>query len=182
MTVAVDVDGVLRDFTGSLAKVYKEYYPEHEVQPVTEWGIERFFPIGRDIYRFAFEEHVERIFYDADIFPKALEFMTELCKKHKVVICTSQPKGKEWITLKWLEKHKIPYHAIVFTNDKSIVHADVLLDDATHNLDAFKGLSVAYSQPWNRRWDGFRVHSYHDLLQFLNRADVGFALGEAANA
>lgn len=170
MKVVIDCDEVLRDFVGSLTQVYTKHYPDHKLIPITEWELDQFFPIGKDIYQFAFEEHVHSIFGQADVIPGAKEMMNTLKKYgHELIICTSQPKHKEWITLEWLEAHSIPYDSVVFTKDKSIVDAPILLDDGLHNLQSFKHLAIAFDRPWNRDWSGFRVHTHAEFTDFVQR-------------
>ena len=59
--VLVDLDGVVRDFIGSLIHVYKVIYPDHSILPVTSRRLEDFFPIGEEIYKFMKSGYIEQI-------------------------------------------------------------------------------------------------------------------------
>ncbi len=171
MRVAIDIDGVLRDFTGVVAKVYAREYPDHKVEEITEWGIHKFFPIGEKIYDFVFKEHVEEIFTTANAYRGAAAFMRALkARKHDVWLVTAQPTAKEIYTFRWLQSNEIVYDNIAFTNNKPVVDCDIFLDDGTHNLTAIRDagkFAVAFDRPWNSGWTGLRVKSFRGFTDLL---------------
>lgn len=155
-TIGVDVDGVLRDFTGSLTRLYKYHYPDHEVLPITEWGLEKFFPIGKDIYKFAFEDHYGQIMLLAEARVDMVNAVNSLHRLgYRIHIITSQPKGKEGVTIDWLREHGVSYDAVTFTSLKSDVLCDAYIDDGEHNINDLvrarkKSLIYLMDQPWNQ--------------------------------
>jgi 5'(3')-deoxyribonucleotidase len=173
MNLAIDVDGVLRNFVAALTRQYLSDFPEHEarVQPVTEWGIDKFFPLGNDIYRYAFETRVEAIFTTAPAYPGAKDFIDDLkAAGHKVFIVTTQKIGTEKYTVQWLHSHHIDnYDGLIFTAHKELVRCDYLLDDGPHNLDAFNlhGIAIAFDQPWNQKWEGCRARTYDEFRELI---------------
>lgn len=173
MRVAIDIDGVLRNFTGSVGKVYAREFPDHKVEPITEWGIHKFFPIGEAIYDFVFKAHAEEIFTKAEAYRGAATFMRTLkARKHEVWIVTSQPAGQEGYTIQWLRDNGIVYDSIAFTNSKPVVDCDIFLDDGTHNLTAIRDagkFAVALDRPWNSGYTGLRVKTYREFLDLLKR-------------
>ena len=47
---------------------------------------------------------------------------------------------------------------------------DVLLDDYSKNLEEFMNIgkiAVCFDRSWNQNWNGLRVHSYHEFIEFL---------------
>lgn len=189
MRLAIDADGVLRDFVGKLEQVYDREvlrtgfkgfpYTVEWRQPVTKYGIHEFFSIGNNIYDFAFREHAKEIFLEAKPYPGAMEFMDKLFRDHTIIIATAQSNTSLIMyTTEWLDLHSIPYHEFYATlNGVKNVQADLLLDDCTKNLIDFDeneiefGKPISYpicmDRPWNQDWKGYRVHSFEDFLEYV---------------
>ncbi|MEJ2050598.1 MAG: hypothetical protein P8Y60_12325 [Calditrichota bacterium] len=116
--VLIDLDGVVRDFVGSLTRVYKFHFPEHEVLPVISRRLEDFFPIGDQIYKSqpdfsrastylwigkhnipTNEIHVTH--YKSEINGYALldDFIDNLDEFHatgRLAVCFDQPWNRDW--------------------------------------------------------------------------------------
>ena len=172
MRIGVDVDGVPRDFVGSLQRQYAVDFPDHVMSPVTQWDLHHFFPIGKAIYPYAFDTRAKEIFEGADPYPGAYAAMIALKERgHEIVYVTTQPRGKEVHTINWLLKHNFPYDGLVITGIKDIANCDVYIDDGPHNVKVLQATGkevVIYDQPWNRLSLGDRVYS---LQQFLDIVD-----------
>lgn len=177
--VGVDVDGVLRDLVGGLTKTYVEYYPDHEVKPVTEWGLEKFFPIGEVIYDFLWGNEMSS--YDcyakSEPYPGAVDFVRDLSrvKDVEVAIVTTQPYLlAKSMTFAWLEGYSILPHAqsVIMLSGSLKRHnigLDILIDDCTDNLRRCKDtLPVCFDRPWNQDWRmSPRAYSYNDCLEYV---------------
>lgn len=170
--IGLDIDGVLRDFSGMLDRVYSRSYPDHIVPEIGGWDLHKSYPIGDDIYRFAFEEHGDEIMSRADAYQGARWFVNEILGRgHRVVLVTTQPENLRIPTLVWLLRNGLADLQICFLSDKSLARVDVLLDDHTKNLASVaeaETLPVAFDRPWNTDWPGMRVHSYRDFLYQLD--------------
>lgn len=173
--VLVDLDGVVRDFVGSLTRVYKFHFPEHEVLPVISRRLEDFFPIGDQIYKFVKSDQIEKIMAEADPYPGALEALENWKNKFEIVIVTSQPDFSRASTYLWIGKHNIPTNEIHVTHYKSEIDGYALLDDFIDNLDEFHAtgrLAVCFDQPWNRDWKGQRVKTVDQFFNFVQDSQV----------
>ena len=172
MRIGVDVDGVLRDFVGKLILQYHEDYPGHEVLPVTDWGLNLFFPIGNAIFPYAFDHRAREIFEGADPYPGAISAMIALKERgHEIFYVTTQPRGKEVHTINWILKHNLPYDGIVITGIKNAVNCDIFIDDGPHNIKALREagkLAVCFSQPWNRFVTGDRVKTLQEFVEIVD--------------
>lgn len=171
LVVGLDIDGVLRDFNASLDKVYRREYPSHVVPEITQWDLHHFFPIGDEIYRFAFEQCGHEILFDAPAYPGAQWFVEQvLLRNHRIVFVTTQPPNLRHTTLLWLNKHGLGEHQICFLSDKSLARVDILLDDHIKNLLSALGdtLPVAFVRPWNQDWKGEQVSCYSEFLYGLD--------------
>ena len=174
--IGMDLDGVVRNLFKRLAEVYKKYYPDHEVNPIEKWSsyhVAEYFPIGEQIYKFWFKDHVEEIYLGAESYDGALELMKELYKDSFLVIVSSQPnKRTEFLTEEWIKQYSVPHdHKPFFTPDKSLFAGDFILDDYTKHLEAVKqrGLTtpICFNQPWNQDWQGLRVYDYQQFLDIV---------------
>ena len=168
MKLAIDIDGVLRNFCESLIEQYGKDYPDHKVGFINKWELEHFFPIGKGIYDYAFKIKAKEVFENAEPFAGARWFTEQLRRNgHYVCLLTQQPKGAEVFTLNWIQKHGIAYDSIAFSKEKELFNYDILLDDAEHNLRAARSAgrkAVCMSRPYNKNWDGERVSCWAEFL------------------
>jgi len=159
--VIVDTDDVIRDFVPQLLKVYKKYYPDHnipKIDDINSWRLSQFFPIGDKIYEFFAEEHIVETFYESSPKAEAIKFLNRL-KKIKgihIILATSQHSLEcKAITMQWYLKHNIPHDSIYFAEDKSEIKADYLIDDSPNQLSRalYKKIHIIpFTQPWNIDW------------------------------
>lgn len=173
LRIGLDVDGVLRNFVGALRREYAKDYPKHRVKKIDKWDFSDSFPIGKDIWTYAFETRIREIFTGADQYSYA-SGLTKWLKSqgHEIWIITTQKKGTEHFTLEWLKKNDIRYDHIVFTCDKHRIDCHVLLDDNVVNLEDFKtsltGTPICMSRPWNNDWTGQRVVNLKDFQSLIS--------------
>jgi len=173
MRIGIDIDGVLRDFTGSLQHQHRIDFPEIVLKPITDWGIEKFFPMGKHIYDYIYKYRAKEIFELAYAYDEAEWMMRELQRAgHDIWIITAQPRGTEQHTIRWLDVHDIEYDHLVFTNQKQHVECGTYLDDAPGYLQqlSLTGRNVvAFDRPWNQKWDGPRVKTHQEFLDLIER-------------
>jgi 5'-nucleotidase len=90
---------------------------------------------------------------------------------HTIHIITSR-KGGEVNTVKWIQKHKIPYDTLHIGRDKTRVLVDVMVDDWEgnwHELTAAGRRVLVWDQPWNEHLlEAERVHSWDDVLKAVS--------------
>lgn len=171
--VLIDLDGVIRDFVGSLTRVYKTHYPDDEVLPIVSRRLEEFFPIGDKIYQFVKEGLINQIMEEADPYPGAIEALNKWNDRFEIVIVTSQPDFSRDSTYIWVGKHKIPTNEVHITYYKSDIKGFALLDDFVDNLQEFQEtgrLAVCLDQPWNQSWKGPRVQSVEEFFNYINNS------------
>ncbi|RXM31053.1 hypothetical protein EOD39_7310 [Acipenser ruthenus] len=148
--VLVDMDGVLADFEGALLRKYRERYPG---EPFIELSERRGF-LARDQYRQISPELGPKLssvyespgfFLDLKPISGAIEAMKEMSnlRNTEVFLCTSPILQYEHCVQEkflWVEKHLGAefVQRLILTRDKTIVHADLLIDDK----DSIKGESA----------------------------------------
>ena len=140
-TFAVDVDEVLRDNLSNMLRVYNEEYNDNKkLSDLHDFQVDISFPkiseaTGQTASNYFFEQHAQEVFTDAEAIEGAKEAIDILRKYGKVIIVTYQKNTENRIrTLEWLDKHDIKFDSICFTRDKSIVHADYMIDDNDWNF------------------------------------------------
>jgi len=163
-TIAIDVDGVLRDNLGIMVDLYNELFRNTyqknlnmTVDDLKVYKAEKAFPLVEPILHinpsvFFFKIHAKEIFLDAPAYPNIKECICKLKEVADIVIVTYQKDytNKKY-TLEWLEKNGIEPNGICFLKDKTLVHADALIDDNDWNfLGTHCGTSVLVTQPYNK--------------------------------
>ena len=162
MIIAVDVDDVCADLLGEwLNRINRDYQylqPKRTREDVTQWDMSGLVPDGENVYQYLQEpdlyDHVRPI-------PGALQAVLALrAAGHRVIFVTSCVKGQYDAKERWLVEHGFlddAYSQPDFypAKDKSLIHADVLIDDGAHNLATFKGHKILIDQPHNRGVCGY---------------------------
>lgn len=172
MKIGIDVDGVIRNFMDKLIEVHLRENPGHKLIRKDIYDLSKWFPMGKNIYEFAFETHAEEIYLNSRLYPGAQGFLKEIVKKNELTFVTKQPnKMLEELTLEWINKKELPYHSIIFTKDKSVFKGDYILDDYAGNLqrvlDIGNSIPVCFDRPWNQDWNGPRVKTYNKFLKII---------------
>ena len=172
LRVLIDLDGVVRDFVGSLIRVYNRVHPEHDIQAVNSRRLEDFFPIGPAIYKFMEPGFAEEIIENALPLPGALEALRQWKNEYEIVIVTSQPENIRALTYSWIGKHDLPTNEVHITFQKNTIAGAVLLDDFTDNLQEFADsgrLAICLDQPWNQDWAGLRVKTVEEFFRLIQK-------------
>lgn len=190
-TIAVDVDGVVAALHAEWVRRYNEAFDDtFTLERWTTWDIAslvkpecgaRYFDILRhdDLY-----DHVEPMLH-------ALEGVEALREAgHRVVFCTATGVHQAGKKLLWLERHGFldlvhdGSKDYVEMRDKSLIRADVLIDDYTGNLRGFHGVGVLFYAPWNRDHlpHHFWVLDWHELVANLQEIEEFARARRAGNA
>ena len=156
--IAVDVDQVLRKNLGIMVDLYnKEFGTDMKTSDVKEFMVDVSFPLiqkelGMKASEWFFNVHAKEIFLDASPFPFVDRNLNRLKEVADVIIVTYQKDyTNKKFTLEWLEKNGIEPNGICFVRDKTLVHADALIDDNDWNLlGSHCSTGVLVTQPYNK--------------------------------
>lgn len=98
---------------------------------------------------------------------------------HRVFFATSCVRNMVEQKIDWLKRHRLISRSdkfnkeFVSVSDKSLIRADLLIDDALHNLEAFTGpWKIVFDQPWNRRGvqkDYYRAFGWDDVQLIIEQ-------------
>ena len=156
--IAVDMDEVLADALGELIRRYNREFSEH-LTVESMWGqwMVNVLPPSRQDRLMAYLQE-EDFFEDLDVIPDSQRVLERLSRQNEVFIATAAmefPKsfGPKY---RWLQRH-FPFLSpsrYVFCGDKSILHADYLIDDMPRHFDRFQGQGLLFTAAHNARVQG----------------------------
>lgn len=159
INVGIDVDGVLRDFSGKVNDIiFREWGLTVNVDESWNelWKIPS--PEGISAGKYVFGEWAEEIFTTADVIPGALEAYKDFClhPDFTVYIVSNQKKEHGIYTDTWLKEHGFDLHVYnIYTKQKALTPIGVLIDDHIKNIEDM----------YNMRKKGYLVtlpHNRHD--------------------
>lgn len=158
MRIGLDMDSVIYDFSSSLAS-----FLEHRGLGVIEhtvWDVWEDYGITHDEWLDYFQDGVECgwLYSKGAPIHNAVVTIQELANQgHTIHIVTHREGARAASdTVKWLERHGVPFHSLTFSGDKSVVDADVFFDDKIENVQEVlyqNGHGVLFDQPWNQDYE-----------------------------
>jgi 5'(3')-deoxyribonucleotidase len=173
MRIAIDMDDVLADTLAAELAWFRDRYGYRWTRAELA---------GKDLFAdVAAPEHVAAhravleegsFFGDLPVMPGAVQVVRRLAERYEVFVASSatQFPGSMLPKLRWLGRHFpfLPASSVVFCGDKSIVDADVLIDDNAHRWTRFQGQRVIFDAPHNARETGYpRVASWSEVARLL---------------
>jgi 5'(3')-deoxyribonucleotidase len=167
--IAVDMDGVLADVTEQYFRYHEKDFGKRK-SPEEIAGIRELdaFP---NVQNYLF---TKGFFRTAPRVKDSREILAELNKQYEIFVVSAAMEFPQSLSEKqeWLDEHFpfITWHQIVFCGLKSIIEADVMIDDHFKNLDLFKGTTLLFTQPHNvlaNEGRHKRVHSWKEIAAIL---------------
>ena len=167
--IAVDMDGVMADIMEQLFRYDERDFGRRKTWEQTTGKSElEVFPKLRE-YLFG-----KDFFLTAPVMADSQEILYELNIKHEVFIVSAATEFPQSLSEKqeWLQKNFpfIQWQQIVFCGLKTIIDADIMIDDHFKNLDHFKKSTILFSQPHNLLKDAGRhqrVNSWKEIGTLL---------------
>jgi 5'(3')-deoxyribonucleotidase len=180
--ICVDMDEVIADALGEHLLRYNRDFPH--AQPLTRadlhgrWLWDAVPPARvRDLERYMLSDDFFRVL---PVMPDAQRVLARLQDRYDIFIASAAMEVPSSFTAKyqWLAEHFpfIPTSHIVFCGDKSILHADFLIDDNPRQLRLFQDTrnggtfreGILYTSPANVNLTGFRrVNNWVDVEQLF---------------
>ncbi|NSL89628.1 5' nucleotidase, NT5C type [Chitinophaga solisilvae] len=168
--IAIDMDGVMADTTSHYLKYYEEEYGIR-VDPATLAG-------AAEGEGFDDKEACRRyitspgFFRTLPVMPGSQEVVKALYDKYEVFIVSAAMEFPLSLKekLEWLNEHFpfISWQRVVFCGSKTIVDADIMIDDHDKNLRYFDGRKLIFSAPHNLHINDYqRVNSWEEVAAAL---------------
>ncbi|MGC4233342.1 MAG: 5'(3')-deoxyribonucleotidase [Niabella sp.] len=167
--IAVDMDGVLADCFEQFVR-----YEQADLgisKTITD-GIgktedEAFVNARTYLYQPGF-------FRNMPVIPGSQEVLYKLNEAYELFIVSSATEFPQSLIEKqeWLNEHFpfINWQQMVFCGKKTMISADIMIDDHFKNLDYFKGRTILFTQPHNQLADAgkhTRVYSWEEISRLL---------------
>lgn len=160
-TLLLDCDGVLCDHTDQLlAGVNDRFGTSFRYDHVEDFHYRIMTKEQRD-HMYA-QWHSSDLYDDDHLTSEQLDVLDGLRESFRVIACSSPMQGHIASKYRYLTRY-FDRSDIILASDKSVIEADLLIDDAIHNLEAFPGAVICYDRPWNSEWRGPRARSFEDL-------------------
>lgn len=167
--IAVDMDGVLADVVQQFIRLYeKDFGIRKTLQEIKGLPEYEAFPHGR--------KHVfsEGFFRTAPVMPSSQRVLEMLNKKFEIFIVSAATEFPQSLAEKqaWLNEFFpfITWQQMVFCGLKTVIKADIMIDDHLKNLDHFQGQTFLFTQPHNalnKNSRHHRVNSWEEIASLL---------------
>ncbi len=169
--IAVDQDQVLANLLPEWIRRYNIDYDDNLTpDQVTNWNWHGIIKpeCGKKIYNYLDDQE---LFENLPVIKDSQDVLYRLSKRYEIFVVTA-PWNPQNVTPKsnWLLKHFdfIDSRNHVFTKNKSIVHADYLVDDRPSNFDNFSGIPLLYDAPHNQYENRFlRVDNWNYIAKYF---------------
>jgi len=169
--IAIDMDEVISHFSAKCLELFNEEFQER----YTDQHLQ-----GKKLMELdaRFEKKVnqylanESFFLDLEVIKDSQEVIKKLSANYEIYIVTAAMEFPVSLAPKyqWLKKHFsfLNEKNFVFCGDKSIIHADYLLDDTPSNLETFSGKGVLFTAPHNVNATGYaRVNNWKEVEAYF---------------
>jgi 5'-nucleotidase len=168
--IAIDMDGVLADVEAAFLQYHLKdtgiQLTKHDIKGKSE---EENFPnVRKWVY-------TEGFFRQLPVMPHSQRVVQKLKERYDIFIVSAAVEFPQSMHEKhdWLKEHFpfISWRQMCFCGDKTIVKANIMIDDFFKNLDPFKGdISLLFTQAHNALADAGRhrrVYSWLDIEKIL---------------
>ena len=171
MVIKIDMDGVVRNIFDEMCAIYNNVFGTHLcVDDIFDYDVDVVFTeikenIGISAADYFFKLYAVRLFYESDPYDGVKEALEKLRDEgHKVVIVTWQyTLDNKLNTLRFLDRHNIPYDDICFTRDTWLI--DDNPEFITDERD--KSRKIMINMPYNKNCD-FSCDRANDLQESVN--------------
>lgn len=165
--IAVDMDGVLSDTYAQYITWYERDFGIRKTREdvIGKPELEAFPKVREYLYTDGF-------FRTAPVIADSQKVLARLQEQYEIFIVSSATEFPQSLTEKqaWLGEHFpfISWKQMVFCGSKTIIHADIMIDDHLKNLDHFSGETFMFSQPHNLLWRGPKHKRVNSWLEIEN--------------
>lgn len=150
MRIGVDIDGVVSDsYTAWLGEMNR--YFSKNISVLEDYEVHLVYDVSWDEMNNFFKQNMEHLFMLPQPMKGAKDAIESLIAQgHEIIYVTARAADEEEVTLRWMDKYKIPYKHLVFSDMKSKVDLarqwklEVFIEDYTKNAVelAESGISV----------------------------------------
>lgn len=170
--IAVDMDEVLADALGKLIRLYNTEFSENlTIQDM--WGnwMVDVLPPGRHDRLMGYLQEPD-FFEDLEVMPDSQRVLERMSRRYEIFVATAAMEFPNSFgpKFRWLERH-FPFLSptrFVFCGDKSILHADYLIDDMPRHFQRFGGQGVLFTAAHNAKVAAkVRVNNWREVQELF---------------
>lgn len=177
LRILVDMDDVCAKTTPKWLELYnREYNDDLTLDDLLCWSLHKY--VKSKCSHNALKYFVtENFFQNLEEVVNCSKVLGRLHKQgHDIVLATATPVGAKaghFDKLQWAKKHLpfLPTKNIITIHRKSLIRADILLDDGPHNIEEFQGFgkTCVFDQPWNRQVKSdYRISNWLEFEKLIN--------------
>lgn len=176
--VAIDMDGVLFDFAGTITKHFSDYFDTELPAPKNweffeEWGLS-----ADSFYTLLDHLTVEKeIFNEGSPIPRSMVGWQSMREQGlRLHVITHRSWSAHTQTIKWLERYRLIPDSIHFTGEKASILSALAIDEAAAIDDHYeqyvdyKGAGVhayMFTHRWNASYPGRRVSTLEEFANVI---------------
>jgi len=183
VVIGVDLDGVCADFYSRMREIAAEWL-EVGLETLTtdvsygleEWGI-RDEDHYRQLHRFAVTQR--GLFETCPPIKGAATTLRRLSDEgYRIRVITHRlfinffHEASVRQTIRWLDKHGVPYRDLCFMGEKDQVGADVYIDDSPQNIDSLRGAghyAICFANSANKGIEAPRARKWEEVYQLIRQ-------------
>ncbi|UUZ79630.1 hypothetical protein LJK88_31595 [Paenibacillus sp. P26] len=171
--IAIDMDEVVADFNTKHLRVFnRDYHENLTVNDLMGTRLRELRPhLQKEIIAYLQDP---TFFRDLDVMKDSQQVIRELSERYEVFITTAAMEFPASFGAKyeWLKEHFgfLNDMNFVFCGDKSIIHADYLIDDNARHFKRFAGQGILFTAPHNMNETGYvRVNNWPEVRDYFLR-------------
>jgi 5'(3')-deoxyribonucleotidase len=169
--IAIDMDEVMADTAGAHLEWYNRDYNDNlHISDLHGTTLSQLRPQRKREIESYFDKEV--FFRELKVMEHSQEVIRELSSYYEIYITTAAMEVPASFKAKyeWLTEHFsfLNNMHFVFCGNKSVIHADYLIDDSVKQLERFRGQGILYHAPHNILATGYvRVNNWLEVREFF---------------
>jgi 5'-nucleotidase len=178
--ILVDVDCVIADLMDEWLGMYNaEYNDTLTAGQITSWGMEEFVKgeCGTKIYDYLWLPNLYDYVKPIDGAITGVRWLRRHGFDVRFVTSGLHAGKAKWLGNQGLLLGEFPLYSpdLIVAHDKSIIKADIMIDDNVKNCESFSGFAIVFGQPWNSHAASqhLRADDWADVIQLLARKYSG---------
>lgn len=169
--IAIDMDEVIADFVTKHLHLYNTNFNDtvsfEDIKGTRLWKLKSH--LSKEILDFVDDPN---FFRDLLVMKDSQEVIKALSEYYEIFITTAAMEHPTSFTAKyeWLKEHFsfLPDRNFVFCGDKSIIHADYLIDDSVRHFQNFSGQGILFTAAHNVNETGYvRVNNWQEVREYF---------------
>ncbi len=174
--ILVDVDGVVADLMPEWLRLYNEEWVDNLLpKDITGWDIAQFVKekCGKDVYKYLDTPFLYDYVSPVDGAISSIHWLRQHGYDVRFVTSGVRESKIHWLGQQGLllDEHYLSSRDVIVAHDKSVIKADIMIDDNISNCNGFSGVSILFAQPWNTspQTGHYRADNWPDVIQYLAR-------------